>query len=769
MSSVHAFLLKGDNRHVKNLSRAGGSFIMLWLLALPASAYRREYVVTWEGQRKPGSEVCFYRGMRGDAFSLFFTSGVVRCLPADKILDLPPGLIHAFARHKDGYASMQRDYTVNDGPRVPEQGYEKLETPLVRAAIVDFASASKALGPNQHLGLWIASTATTTGTFLPLVPGETTILTPAELTAVPLRIEGGLPIAVGDPLYLEPGEKREAVFPPQPGTSDVIVWTMLDTAAAQGARSILNAPAITLAVGDQIFRPIVPLYTPETSTLLIFRGLPPGRATLTTQGSMWKRITREVRVLQQPVTAIRESIPLVAGGSVVIHWTTDDADRTAAECGHTRTKDVPLLRAMLLRCAAADDGQKKCASVTATTTPYEPVSSVTFDGVPAGAYTVVLEPPYAKQQSLAADIVTGRETALVANFPAFGFFGNLTLNGKPMHARLIFSTGQTVTGIDGRYTATLAADPLLNQIQVEPCDEVRTLTYIPNAAPLPNSVYDIDVRLATLKVEVTDPAHNAVEGALVRFSPVKQVRPEGTEVYFGSSGKPTDVHGRVEFDDVPYGFLISVCASHERFAPKCVPVDLTKLEDRPAVVQFDSAGLRGHVAGHRGQGVIATVAPDGTETEEAAMHSDGTFLFRAPHAAPEYLVYVSDTRPLTVLPLPLVAPADLSVVVPAAPVRNVTVTVPNMKAPTGYVGVWVGGRYVPLQMLNAHMELRGIDVTLHPGKAAVIREIAETAPITIAYGVPLPAVKEFVDIFTLPQYAGVARHPVDGPSVALFE
>lgn len=664
---------------------------------------------------------------------------------------------------------MQRDYTVNDGPRAPEEGYEKLETPLVRAAVVDFASASKTLGANQHLGLWVASTATSTGTFLPLVPGETTILTPAELTAIPLRIEGGLPVAVGDPIYLEPGEKQDAVFRSHPETSDVIVWSMLDAVSVQGARNLLHAPAITLKVGDHTFRPIVPLYMPESSTLLIFRGLPPGSATLTTEGSMWKRITREIRVLQQPVTIARDSIPLVAGGSVVIHWTSGDASTTALECGHARTNDVPLLRATLLRCAAADNEQKKCASVAVTTAPYEAVSSVIFDGVPAGSYRIVLEPPYARQQSLTADAFTGRETTLPANFPSFAFFGKVTLNGKPTHARLIFSTGQAVTGADGRYTATLAADPLLNQIQVEPCDEARTLRYIPDAAPLPNSVYNVDVRLATLTVEVTDPAHSAVGGALVRFSPIKQVRPEGTEVYFGSSEKQTDVHGHVTFDDVPHGFPISVCASHERFAPKCVPIDLAKLEDRAAVIQFDPAGLRGHIIGHTGEGVLAAVASNGVETEEAPIHADGTFLFRAPHIAPEYLVYASGARPLTVLPLPLVAPADLAVDVPAVPVRTFTVTVQNMKAPIGYVGVWVGGRYVPLQMLNAHMELRGMDVTLQPGKAVVIRDIAETALITVAYGVPLPTAKDFVDIFTLPQYAGVAQQPVQGPSVSLFE
>lgn len=128
---------------VMNRARVFSSLMLTLLVALPAVAYRREYAVTLGGQRKAGSEICFYRGVRGDLFSLFFSPTDVRCLPADAILDFPPGLIHVFARHKDGYASVQRDYSVYDGPPNPERGYEKLETALVKAGIVDFSIAAK--------------------------------------------------------------------------------------------------------------------------------------------------------------------------------------------------------------------------------------------------------------------------------------------------------------------------------------------------------------------------------------------------------------------------------------------------------------------------------------------------------------------------------------------------------------------------------------------------------------------------------------------------
>lgn len=716
------------------------------LVALPLFAYRREYAVTWKGQRKTGSEVCFYRGTSGDAFSLFFTSTKVRCLSADAILDFPPGLIHAFARHKDGYASPFRDYTVYDGPPNPERGYEKLEIPLTKAGLVDFAPALKPLRANQHLGVWTSST------FIPLVESETTVLAPAEVPVVPLIIEDGVPVAVGEPLYLEPGERATTIFAADPDTSSVIVWTRLDGEPAN------DAPAITLKVNGHTIRPVAPLDAAESNTLLIFRGVPRGEATISVAGSSWKPVSRNLLVGERAVIVEREAIPLVAGGSVVAQWSSGSERPPISECGAAHAADLPLVRASLLRCTNGS-----CSTIAKTTAPYDTASSIRFDGVPAGPFTLTLEPPYGKRQSLEAQVVVGQRTTLSVNFPSFGFFGTVKLNGKPVQARLIFASGQAVSDADGRYTATLAADPRGDQIQIEPCGEKRTLTFIARTAPELNSVYDIDLRIGTLDVQVNDPQHRVVPGASVHFTPMKQTG----EVYFGSSPKQTDANGRVTFDDVPEDFLVGVCAKQKQFLPKCSRFDLTKLRDHPATLEFDPAGMRGHVEGHSGQGYVSIVSPSGIETEQAHLDADGTFLLRSSHQAPEYLIYVSDARPLTVMPLPLVAPPDLAIKLYNAPVRSFTVSAPGMKAEDGFVGVWIGNMYVPIQILNMHMELRGLDSMLHRGQSLQLRDIAETAPISVALGVPDPAARDFVDVFTLPQYAGVVRQRVQGAKLLL--
>ena len=91
-----------------------------------------------------------------------------------------------------------------------------------------------------------------------------------------------------------------------------------------------------------------------------------------------------------------------------------------------------------------------------------------------------------------------------------------------------------------------------------------------------------------LSVQVIDPQRRPVSNASVRFSPIKELLSSGKKsIYFASPEKQTDEKGRADFDDVPEGFLVSVCARHTDFALKCSdPIDLKKLGDGPAVVLF---------------------------------------------------------------------------------------------------------------------------------------------------------------------------------------
>lgn len=749
-----------------------GSFLLAAIVALPVLAYRLQYAVTWEGQRKVGSEVCFYRGVRGDPFALFFSSGDVRCLPADSVLDFPPGLIHLFARHEDEFVSAPRDFSVYDGPQNPEQRAGKLETPLVRAATLDVSDLLKSLDEQKRIGVWIPAAKTASSTFIPLVPGETTILVPAQTLLLPMIIDHGVPWRVGEAIDLDPKERAKPTFRSQDGTSDVILWTRVDAPSLRDAQGDIPAPTITLRVGEHTFHPVAPLYAPESDALVIFHAVPQARAILTSEGSSWKRITREIAVLSRYVTVERDPIPLIAGGSVEVRWSKgDDAQQqTAPQCSPLRSKDVPLVRASLLRCSTDSTGQKKCSTASKTSVPYDAQSSLVMEGVERGQYTLTIELlPAGERRTFPVEVVTGRQSTVNVPFSSFRFFGRVTVNDKPISARLIFFTGEAISDGSGHYTATLPLDPLKNQIQIEPCGEARTFRFIPRSGPAPNSAFDLDVRLDTLDVLVKDPSGRALADAAVRFSPVKeQLSNAYSSLYFGSDEKASGPDGRVTFDDVPDGFPISVCARHKDFFTKCSkPLDLKALAGNPTVVQFDPVGMKGRVQGHSGAGFIAVVNSAGVQTDSAQLDDDGSFRFKAPHASPEHLVYISRHRPLTVLPLPLAVPSDFVVQIPVVTAHAFTVIVPNNRNDFAFLGIWLGGLFVPVDLFNTHMEMRGRDSVIHGATPLRVPDIAETGPITVAFAVLPEGWKEFVDPFTLPQYAGVRQQPVKGDTVVL--
>src|SRR4029078_4908005 len=161
-------------------------FVVLFCaFALPLHAYRREYRVTLNGLQKTGSEVCFFRGDNGGPLALYFTYDTVECLSADRILDMPPGLFHVFARHPGGYVSEHPDYFVYRGPPKPEAGYEALEIPMRSAAMLDLHDALAAAPRGASIGLWLAPTPAAGAAIFPAVNGETTRLLSAERVAAP--------------------------------------------------------------------------------------------------------------------------------------------------------------------------------------------------------------------------------------------------------------------------------------------------------------------------------------------------------------------------------------------------------------------------------------------------------------------------------------------------------------------------------------------------------------------------------------------------------
>jgi hypothetical protein len=187
------------------------TLLTLLFCAGSAHAYRRELIVTMDGVRVHGAQVCFSSAAATNtAYALFFSYGEdVGCLPADAVIDMPTGVWHVFARQGKSGASATQDYLANRGDPMPEQGYESLEIPLHPAGVLDVTKLLPALeARNASVGVWLDSTNETLSTYLPLVPGEHEIVVPANIPFVPIVTSGGKPLRLGSVMTVAAGDGK---------------------------------------------------------------------------------------------------------------------------------------------------------------------------------------------------------------------------------------------------------------------------------------------------------------------------------------------------------------------------------------------------------------------------------------------------------------------------------------------------------------------------------------------------------------------------------
>jgi hypothetical protein len=745
------------------------AILTILLTTSPGYGYRSEYIVTLEGKRKPGSEVCFFGAdSTRDPFALYFSYRKAACLPADSVLDFPAGIFHVFARHAEGYVSGSPDYFIGDAD-APEAGYHALEVPLERAAWADFGDVLPTLKRGERLGVWIAPTPTAGGVFYPLLDGETTMHVPADRAFVPMAISGAAPVALGETLTLPAGTRRKVrQFSRKPGTTDVVTWLKLDLSRDPGVTmASLAPPDIELVADGQTVEPVLPLVseTISTHTLVLFKDVPRSAGQLRVRGRHWAHFDVDVSP-DADVTVIRPPLLLTPAATIRVEWGPEPAP-LPTECREPARPASVLVT--LLACAPRESGERSCTVADRQSASFRS-GRLALEGVSSGQYTVEVTLPRLAKQTFAIDVTPG-DAAVQVPLDPFEFFGTVTVNGEPVKAVLRFESGEAQSDSTGRYTATLAAGPGKNLIRADLCQDGRTLTYVPELAPRESSSYDIRLERNPLAVRVVSDRGQPVPGAAVTFSPVSQGADGEVSSYYTSAARTTDDKGRAAFDDAPFARPLVLCAKAEHYERTCTaPLAGKDIAAAEVTVRLSSTAARGRVVGHEGFALLAIVGPDGRITEQVELRSDGQFALKRPPGPAEHAVYASPRLPLTVLPLPamLAAGAELVLELPKVAARTFTVSVPEVDSRGGFVGVWVSGRYVPLSLLVFHQDARGLDVMVGRSAELLIRDIADVGPISVAFAYE-PAVPSdtFVDPFTLPENTGAQRQTVTAPSVVL--
>jgi hypothetical protein len=745
------------------------SFVLSLLVAVPVFAYRREYIVTAAGERKTGSEVCFYRGASAsDAISLYFSHDRVACLPADSVLDLPAGLFHVFARHPDGYVSGSADFFVRNGAAAPEEGYVRLEIPIDRAARIDFSDVLRGRRAGEPVGVWVAPTPMESGNYLPLVDGETEMLVPADRPFLPLVIAKGVPVAVGEPLVLTAGRLAKIrPFEAPEGGRDVVGWVKVERGDEPAAGAAPRAPDLFIEAAGARIKPLFPLVsaTGATHTLMFFKGVPQGSAHIAIRGKTWVHGDVEIPPTFG-VAVVREPIRLVAAAALHVTFEQEPVSSTPEPCsaGALRPAEVTTT---LVNCVPAAGGAEECQAVARQTSAFATRSPAEFEGVPAGAYKIVVRAPAAKPVEIAAELRAGEERSVHVPLPVFRFFGTVRINGRPVAARLFFGTGEAQSDSGGRFTAALARAPQSVAVRVATCADGRTRSWIAPEALAENSELEIDITEQALVVTVQGKGGEPVIGARVSLAGRTSEQDDG--VQYISPDETTAEGGRAVFATAPRDQVLSFCAEHESYIRTCTaPIPVSEVKSGKVKIVMDAPAARGRVVGHEGRGGLDFVDELGRVTEHVMVASDGRFNVQHRHGEREHLVYASTHKPLTVLPhVPVSGEGELIVTLPAVPVRAFTVTIADMETESGYLALWVGNRYVPIDTLVFHHDSRGSDVVVQRGRPVEIRDIAATGPIAVGFVAEIPIPGPFVDPFTRPENLNVRRYPVTGTAVVV--
>ncbi|HEY2322499.1 MAG TPA: hypothetical protein VGJ82_06495 [Thermoanaerobaculia bacterium] len=700
---------------------------VLYLLVLAASPARAVAVqLTLDGKPITGAEVCWFAaGAPDDPVERFTSFKDVTCGAA-----LPQtGIYNVFARNtKNGLVS--RDvFLLRDG----RLDVDRIElVPAQRVPIGDRGA------------VYVEST----GNVLPLVPGEKEVLVPRESAIVPFVIGDRALVAVG--VVLANGRPRTRSAP------------TVEITTSHGVRQSINRLDPLLAG-----RPAI----------AFFRDVPDEKTRAHLSGKGWLedevaiehgRAIRPLRTAPASVVTVRWSVP------------PDMAAYSAPKnsCGPAPLNADPAIT--IARCPST------CTTVRTIALDRTATSGeIAVQGLPSGSYQLRLA--YHELPAVATTLQFDDADSVVdLNSRPDRFFGRVTREGKPYHAFVAIGEGAVSDPDTGEYVALSSpapkSDPAAerrffkdpNPIAVRGCDATEETLYVPDAAPIPNSRFDIDLTATAVHVSVLDGGSGAaIEGAAVKYRVMR--RDDLDVTLFEGSAAKTDADGKSQIAGLPQKRRIVVCASHEHYSSACAPpftldassadvsVSLTRTDTRRGTVSNAAA------AGGR----VVWVTPSGDLSESSTIAPDGSFTYARPHDAGELVCVVSAAAPLLVLRYPPLAPdATFDISYAGLAVRDFHAVLPPAARETkGFLDISIGDAVVPLPIFSEHLGYRGSRPVFLAPRTIDVPQIAVTAPVTFLFA-PITWAEansggRGVDFFYLPAARALPRVAPDSRGVAV--
>lgn len=663
------------------------------------------------GKPVTGGEVCWFAaGSLDDPVARFTSFANVTCNSADGDVRLPQsGIYNVFARRQPDFVSRDvfvlREGRLNGGHRIE---------------LVPAQRASFDVRPEQRAAVYVEST----GGVVPLVPGEKDVLVPRDSSIVPF--------VIGDPRLVTVG------VIPDP------------SAKAPWQARTRSAPTVEIAERPPINR-LDPLLA-GSPAIAFFRDVSKEKAVAHLTGKSWAEdqvvldhghAARPLRTAPTSTITVRWSVPadLAAYSST-----------TSSSCGaavrHTSADPPAITFARCGSLAEANDPKNRCATVR--TIPLDRAATsgeIHVQGLESGAYLLRLA--YRDLPSAFATLEFNATDAVVdLNSRPDRYFGRVTREGKPYHAFVAIGEGAVSDPDTGEYVAFSSpapkADPAAerrfftdpNPIAVRGCDSSEETLFVPDAAPIPNSRFDIDLTPASIGVSVLDAASGtSIGGAAVTYRVMR--RDDVDVTLFKNTAATTDANGKTQIQGLPQKRRIVVCASQEHYARGCAqPFTLEEAPSTVTVSLTRSDARHGTVGNPLAAGGrVVWVTPAGDISESSPIAGDGSFSYARPHESGELVCVVSPAAPLLVLRYPPLGPADaFDITYAGVAVRDFRAVLPATAPETkGFLGLSIGDAVVPLAIFSEHLAYRGSRPVFLAPRTIEVPQIAVTAPVAFLF------------------------------------
>jgi hypothetical protein len=744
---------------------------LVLLGAQRAAAVRIEFKTIYNEIRIPDSEVCFFPGDASNQLKSYFQSNDVRCVPADKVLDVPRGAWHFFARSSDGFTSAWPGFVLL---REDLDAYKGIQVDLVPAAKLNVSAIKRILQPKQHAVIYFPGTDADHLPFLfPVRGDEDTLLVPAGRKCVPMIAEQSRPVWIGAPLQLAPGEMIEAdIAPLAPLT--LVAWVQFDRKALRrwgGPLDVPPPPAIDLMTPyGKRFAPIVPVHhfgEPDLVLIPVPRDAH-GPAELVVAGDHWSTYQRSLSLPNSAgVVTLDAPIPMTLLGAVSISWDLNGQAFAASSCAPAESSHprLELLICSVNPSTSSSDGLPQYCRVVREVDASDR-SVIELWDIEPGDYWVRFTPaggvtPWYEQIVVESGAKVARR--LVPHYNTIT--GRVTRANRAVSSVVTFVGGFGVSdATTGFYRAYLRRDPRTNSVSVRPCDGTSSFFDKPDHSLQAGDVYDIELPANAVQIRAID---STTENPVV--SADCQVRAEFTRDSVSRfAAKKTDDAGRTDL--ALSGRVLerakktkpALCCEHPEFATTCM--DLPEDLETPTTVRMERKNARhgklsvSPVDGGR----LYWIADGRGVTEQVDVNRDGTFVFSRNHGEDEYLVFVSRNLPLYAIPAPHASDDGLEVALPSASTRNVRVHAAPGSHERLPIAVAIGNRVVPQEAFSFHQAMRGHQTDLQPGEALQLTDLCATEPIRVIAGYTesqQPAsYPPGTDFFLLPQHRITFRY-----------